>query len=117
MYLQTDPIALDVSELREGLHRDVNGSLDGLNDQQRLRDREETYVVISSRRDVHHSRAVAVRQDIGGRSSRRGCRGFWDSRGIRTRTRTNNEGIGGKRHEGWEDIKFLNVVRATMGLL
>jgi hypothetical protein len=32
---QTDPVALDVSELWEGLYGDIDGSLDRLIDQQR----------------------------------------------------------------------------------
>jgi hypothetical protein len=70
---QTDPVALDVSELGEGLYGDVDGLLDEPISISNGSDWEGmkvgTYVVVLSRGNIHHARAATVCQDVRKRPS------------------------------------------------
>jgi len=74
--LQDDSLALDVLELQEGLLGDIYGLLNGCVRSARKFARRQsegtgTYVVSLTRGNVHHSRGIAICEDIGGYSRRR----------------------------------------------
>ena len=72
MDLQGDPLAFDVLELNEGLLGKINSMLGRVKSISKKRKRNVmwagTYVVGLARGDVHHSRGVAVCDDVGGNS-------------------------------------------------
>ena len=79
----------------------------------RVRREEGTYVVVLSRGDVHHSRAVAVRQDIRWKSGGGACRISWSSRGVRTRTRPNSACVGSIGHGRNREMEGRSRVSAS----